>query len=72
MNDGKCECPKAISIIACGSGMLGTLSMILAVVSRLTGFAPMNVGPRSFAAGAALMFLWSIATHLCKSVCFKS
>jgi hypothetical protein len=38
----------------------------------LTGFAPMNVGPRSFAAGAALMFLWSIATHLCKSVCFKS
>lgn len=66
---GAC-CPGPISIIACGSGMLGTLSMVLAIITRLTSFAPMGLGPRSFAAGAALLYLMSIAVHLCKMVCF--
>lgn len=56
--------------MACGSGMLGTLSFVLAVVSRAFGFTPMAIGPRSFAAAAFLLFMMSITIHLCKMVCF--
>ena len=39
----------------CVSTMLGVVSMLLAVITRLAHWAPMQLGPRSFAAGAALL-----------------
>ena len=53
----------------CVSTMLGVVSMLLAVITRLAHWAPMQLGPRSFAAGAALLLLLSIALHTCQSVC---
>jgi|GEM_PF-5394139 len=55
--------------IGCVSTLLGIVSMLLAVVTRLTHWAPWHLGPRSFAAGAALLLLLSIALHTCQSVC---
>jgi uncharacterized membrane protein required for colicin V production len=60
--------------VGCVSTLLGIVSMILAgilvllaVITRLTHWAPMHLGPRSFAAGAALLLLFSIALHTCQS-----
>ena len=55
--------------VGCISTLLGIGSMLLAVVTRLTHWAPLHLGPRSFAAGAALLLLLSIALHTCQSVC---
>jgi hypothetical protein len=51
--------------IACGSGGLGVLFMLLAAVSKLAHFAPMGLGPRSFTAASALLLLVSINLHSC-------
>lgn len=64
---GKCE--VFLAKIGCGSIVLGFISMLLAVITKLMRWAPMHVGPRSFAAGAALLLLFAIATHSCQSVC---
>ena len=53
----------------CVSTLLGLVSMLLALITKLTYWSPMNLGPRSFAAGAALLLLLSIALHTCQSVC---
>lgn len=55
--------------VACASGALGVLSMLLAVVSRLWHFSPMGLGPRSFAVGSALLLLMSINMHSCRCSC---
>lgn len=55
---GSCE-PK---MGKAGMG-LGVLFMVLAAVSRLAHFYPASLGPRSFAAAAALMFLMAIAAN---------
>jgi hypothetical protein len=55
--------------MGCVSTMLGFVSTLLAVITKLSHWAPMMLGPRSFAAGAALMLLLSIALHTCQSVC---
>jgi hypothetical protein len=71
MDKEKCAaCPGMINVMACGSGMLGTLFLLLAGVSRVFGFTPMNVGPHSFAAASFLLFMMSITIHICKMVCF--
>lgn len=64
---GKCGAVKGK--IACASGGLGTLFMILAAIARLTHFAPLTLGPRSFAIGSALLFLMSITMHTCIGTC---
>ena len=46
----------------------GKLLVLLAAVSRLGHWSPMGLGPRSFAAGAALLLLLSIAIHVCPGV----
>jgi hypothetical protein len=55
--------------IGCVSTLLGIVSMLLAVITRLSSWSPMHLGPRSFAAGSALLLLLSIALHTCQSVC---
>ena len=55
--------------VGCVSTLLGIVSMLLAVITKLTTWAPMHLGPRSFAAGTALLLLLSIALHTCQSVC---
>jgi hypothetical protein len=55
--------------IGCISSMLGILSTLLAVATRLSHWEPLGLGPRDFAAGAALMLLLSIAAHSCHGVC---
>ena len=42
---------------------LGGLSTLLALVCRVAHVAPMEIGARSFAAGAVLMFLMAIAAN---------
>lgn len=58
-------CETVSGKIACVAKTLGILSMILAVLARLVHFYPLGLGPRSFAAGAALMFLFAIANRSC-------
>ena len=55
--------------VGCVSTLLGIVAMLLAVITRLTQWAPMHLGPRSFDAGAALLLLLSISLHTCQSVC---
>jgi hypothetical protein len=55
--------------IGCVSTWLGVVSMLMAVIAKLTHWSPMSLGPRSFAAGAVLLLLLSIALHTCQSVC---
>ena len=55
---GACE-PKMAKAGMC----LGMLSTAVAVVTKLAGMAPMHVGPRAFAAAAALGFLMAIAAN---------
>jgi hypothetical protein len=55
--------------IGCVSTLAGMVSTLLAIITRLTHWDPMQLGPRDFAAGAALLFLLSIAVHTCQSVC---
>ena len=50
---------------ACVAHMLGAASLLAAVVTRVTQFAPLGVGPRSYAIGAGLLFLCSIAISTC-------
>ena len=64
---GKCE--PMMAKIACGSIGLGMLFILSTAVSRILHCAPMGLGPRSFATGAALLLLLSIALHTCKSAC---
>lgn len=64
---GKCD--VVMGKAGCCSIALGAISTLLAVVSRLSAFAPMRLGPRSFAAGAALLFLLAIAIHTCQHSC---
>lgn len=61
------KCGHIMGKAACASIALGVLSAILAAVSRLTGFAPATLGPRSFAVASALLLLLSIAIHTCKA-----
>ena len=58
---GKCE-----KVVAKVGVMGGMLSLILAMVSRQAGWHPFNIGPRSFAATAALLLLLAIAANTCK------
>lgn len=55
---GKCEPMMAKA----GVG-IGVLCIVLAGVSRLASLSPMALGPKSFAAMAALMFLMAIAVN---------
>jgi hypothetical protein len=64
---GKCE--SIIWKLGDISVGLGMLLILLAAVSRLTGWTPCQTGPYSFAAGAALFLLLSTAIHTCKSTC---
>lgn len=64
------KCPVTMARIGCASMALGVGSMLMAVVCRLSHWEPMMLGPRSFAAGSALLLLLSIAAHTCQSVCF--
>lgn len=52
-------------IIACGSWILGAVGIILAVVCKLGVHEIVGVSARSFAAGAALLLLLSVAAHQC-------
>ena len=64
---GKCE--VFMAKLGCGSIAAGLILIILAAVSRLAHLAILGLGPRSFAAGAALLLLLSIAIHTCQSTC---
>lgn len=55
---GKCE-----PLMAKAGMGIGLLSIVLAVASRLAGFHPMGLGPRSFAAMAVVMLLLVIAVN---------
>jgi hypothetical protein len=55
--------------MSCAATWLGVVSMLVAIVTKLTRWAPMHLGPRDFAAGAALLLLLSIALHTCQGVC---
>jgi len=55
--------------VAHGSLGLGMLMALLTAVSKLAAWAPMMLGPRSFAAGSALLLLVAIAIHTCPGVC---
>ena len=59
------EKPGIRAMAACAAHMLGALSLLGAVVTRLTTFAPFGIGPRSYAIGAGLLFLGSIAMSAC-------
>lgn len=64
---GKCE--PYLYKSACGALALGVLFMILAAVSKLAGWGVCGLGPKSFAWGAELLLLYSIAVHACKMAC---
>jgi hypothetical protein len=49
----------------CVAKLLGVLFMVLAAISKLASFHCCNVGPKSFAAAAALLLLLSIAVNSC-------
>ena len=55
--------------LGCVSMLLGIAATLAAVATRLGHCTLMGLGPRSFAAGAALMLLLSIASHACAAVC---
>ena len=63
MSEGKCG--NFAAKAACITKVLGAVSMLAAVVTRLCPMAPMHLGPRSFAALAGLLFLNSIAISSC-------
>ncbi|MBI5882716.1 MAG: hypothetical protein HZB91_06385 [Elusimicrobia bacterium] len=58
---GKCE-----QVIGKVGVIGGIVSLILAMVSRLFGWVPFYIGPRSFAATAAILLLLAIAANTCK------
>ena len=60
---GKCE--PLMMKVSHGAVMLGMLSMLLTVATKLSRCMVLGMGPRSFAAGAALLLLLSIAIHSC-------
>jgi hypothetical protein len=49
----------------CVAKLLGVLFMVLAALSKLCAFHAGTVGPKSFAAAAALLLLLSIAVNSC-------
>lgn len=55
---GKCE-----PLMAKGAIGVGLVSILLALASRLTGLAPMGLGPRSFEGMATCMLLLAIALN---------
>ena len=57
---GKCE-----GMMSKGATGIGLVSTLLAIVSRALHFTPGQLGPRSFAGMAALMFLLAIAVNTC-------
>ncbi|MBI4677600.1 MAG: hypothetical protein HY748_08455 [Elusimicrobia bacterium] len=59
-------CSKFAGVISHVGLSLGILSMLLAAVARLSCWAPLTLGPRSFAAASALMLLLSIAVNTYK------
>lgn len=58
---GKCE--SCVAKASMGGGML---SLIVAVVTKLAHCTIMGVGPKSFAAAAALLLLLTIAANTYK------
>lgn len=56
--------------LGCASMLLGLGAFVLAIVARLSTFAPMGVGAHSFAASGAILLLLSISAHACAAVCF--
>ena len=62
-------CEKFGPKIACWSSALGALSALLALVLRVGHGMVGTAGPKSFAAAAALLFLFSIATSVKKGGC---
>ena len=59
------KCKSAKCFIVCGAHWLGALFAILAAVFKLHHLSVASVGPKSLAASAALLFLFSIASSLC-------
>ncbi|MBI5244919.1 MAG: hypothetical protein HY922_14730 [Elusimicrobia bacterium] len=51
--------------LACVSICLGVVCAIVGGLMRLTGACVMSLGPRTFAIGAALLFLFAIAGRSC-------
>ncbi|MBI4055138.1 MAG: hypothetical protein HY402_03280 [Elusimicrobia bacterium] len=63
------KCGSLVAKAGCGSLGLGTLLLVLTVATKLAHFSILGLGPRSFAVGSALLLLFSIALHTCKSAC---
>ncbi|MCX5790264.1 MAG: hypothetical protein NTX64_17415 [Elusimicrobia bacterium] len=62
-------CEKFGPKLACWSSALGVICSLVALVLRLTHACIETAGPKSFAAAAALLFLYSIATSVKKGDC---
>jgi len=58
---GKCE--PMMAKVSCGSLALGVLCVLLGVVVKLAHTSILAFGPRSFAIGAGLLLLTSIAIN---------
>ena len=65
------NCGNVVKKLGCAANGLGILSILLAVITKLSHSMILGVAGRGWAIAAGLMLLLSISLHTCAATCLS-